>query len=160
MHFGAAGPQEKRDEYAGSGLSGLGGAKRAAAGFDERTRHRVKGIGQDAPGRDRYGDLPGQRAGPTIADADLGAVLADVLMPARAMPAGAVADHGVAHDAAADPGRGDVGGDGGYPSAPLVPEAHRAGSVSLVQVGHLAGEQLHIGAAPTDALDVDDHLAV
>jgi hypothetical protein len=65
MHFGAAGPQEKRDEYAdgpwpehedavaGSGLSGLGGAKRAAAGFDEPTRHRVKGIGQDAQGRDR-----------------------------------------------------------------------------------------------------------
>jgi hypothetical protein len=75
------------------------------------------------------------------------------------MPAAAGADHGVAHDAAADLGRGNVGADGGYLSAPLVPEAS-VSSVSLVQVGHLAGEELHIGAAHTDALDVDDHLAV
>jgi hypothetical protein len=172
MHFGAAGSQEERDEYAdgprpehedavaGSGLRGLGGAKRAVAGFDEGIRHRVKGIGQDAQGRDRHGDLLCQRARPAVADADLGAVLTDVLMSAHATPAGAVADHGVAHDAAADPAGVDVGGDGGHPSAPLVADAHRVGRVSLVQVGHLAGEELHISAAHTDAVDVDDHLAV
>ena len=30
----------------------------------------------------------------------------------------------------------------------------------LVKVGHLTGEELHIGAADTDSLHVDDDLAV
>ena len=45
-------------------------------------------------------------------------------------------------------------------TAPLVPEAHRVVGVSLVQVGHLAGPELHVGAAHTDSVDVDDDLAL
>ena len=40
-----------------------------------------------------------------------------------------------------------------------MPEAHRVRRVPLVKVGHLAGEELHVGAAETDPLHVDDDLA-
>ena len=37
-------------------------------------------------------------------------------------------------------------------------EAHRELGLAVVQVGHLAGEELHVGATDTDPLDVDHHL--
>jgi hypothetical protein len=144
VHFGAARPQEERDKgadgprsehedaVAGSGLGGLDGAKRAAAGFDERTRHWVQGIRQHVQRRDGHGDLLGKCAGPVVAHTNLGALLTYMLMSARAAPARPVADHGVAHDTAADPGGVDIDRDGRHPSAPLVAEAHWVGRVSLV----------------------------
>ena len=44
-------------------------------------------------------------------------------------------------------------------AAPLVPEPHRVGGVAVVQVRHLAREELHVGPAHADASDVDDDLA-
>ena len=42
---------------------------------------------------------------------------------------------------------------------PLVAEPHRVRRVPLLQVGHLAGEELDVGAADADPFDVDDDLA-
>ena len=108
---------------------------------------------------DRHGQLLGQRTRTAAADPDLLPVLADVLVTPPAPAAHAVAEHGVAHHPAADPRRVDAVADAGDRARPLVPEAHRVGRVPLVQVGHLAGEELHVGAADADPLDVDDDLA-
>jgi hypothetical protein len=40
-----------------------------------------------------------------------------------------------------------------------MPDAYRVGRVPLVKVGHIPGEELHMGAADADSLDVDDDLA-
>ena len=44
-------------------------------------------------------------------------------------------------------------------TAPLVTEPHRELGVAVMQVGHLTGEELDVGATDTDPLDVDHHLA-
>jgi hypothetical protein len=106
----------------------------------------------------RDGQLLGQRTVAATADADLLPLLAHMLVPAPAAPADPVAEHRVAHDAAPDPGRVDAVAHGGDGARPLVAQPHREARVPLVQVGHLAGEELHIGAAHPDPLDVDDHL--
>ena len=41
---------------------------------------------------------------------------------------------------------------------PLVAQPHRIRGVTLVQVGHLAGEELDVGTADPDPVDVDHHL--
>ena len=38
-------------------------------------------------------------------------------------------------------------------------QSHRIAGVALMQVGHLAGEHLDVGAADAGPLDVDHHLA-
>ena len=63
---------------------------------------------------------------------------------ARAVPA---AEHRVAGDPAPEPGRVDAGAHGRHHPAPLVAEPHRVRGWPVVQVGHLAGEELHVGAA-------------
>ena len=52
-----------------------------------------------------------------------------------------------------------AGADRGHPAGPLVAQPHRVAGVALVQVGHLAGEELDVGAADADPLDVHHHLA-
>ena len=49
--------------------------------------------------------------------------------------------------------------DRGHRAAPLVTGPHREARVALVQVGHLPGEELDVGAAYADPLDRDDRLA-
>ncbi len=44
-------------------------------------------------------------------------------------------------------------------AAPLVAEAHRVARVTLIEIGHLTGEELDVGAAHADTGDVDDDLA-
>ena len=107
---------------------------------------------------DRHGQLLGQRAGEAAADADLAAVLAHVVPAVPAALAPAAAEHGVAGDAPAQPARIDAVADRADRPAPLVPEPHRVRGVALLQVSHLAGEELDVGAAHADPLDVDDHL--
>ncbi|CAM5539429.1 hypothetical protein SVIOM74S_10140 [Streptomyces violarus] len=106
----------------------------------------------------RYGELLRQRAGHTPADADLPPLLAHMLTPAQAAAAGAAAEHGVAHDTAAEPGGIDTVSDRRHPPGPLVARPHRVGGVALVEIGHRAGEELRVRAAHTDSLDIDDDL--
>ena len=108
---------------------------------------------------DRHCHLLGERAGEATSNADLVSVLADVLQALEAAPAVAAAEHGVASRAAAQPGRVDLIADGRDGSRPLVSEPHRIFGVALMQVGHLTGEELNVGAAHTDAFDVDDDLS-
>ena len=130
------------------------------ARLDECARDGIHRVGQWMQRCDRHCHLLGKRAGEATANADLVAVLADVLQPGKAAPAATAAEHGVAGRAATDPARVDVVADGGDGSAPLVSEPHRIGRVALVQIGHLTGEELDVGAAHTDALDVDDDLTL
>src|ERR1700677_2073242 len=108
------------------------------------------------PGPSTRTPSPGQAAGPAVGDPDFLPARTDVLLTATAPPAGAVAEHGVAHDPAADPAGIDAGTDGRHPACPLVTESHRIGRMPVVQVGHLAGKELHVGAADSDALHIDD----
>src|SRR6202035_1706592 len=84
--------------------------------------------------------------------------LAHVRPAAPAPGARAAAQHGVAGGAPAHPARVDVVADAADGSAPLVAEPDRVRGVALMQVSHLTGEELDIGAAHADPLDVDDHL--
>ena len=72
----------------------------------------------------------------------------------------AAAEHGVAGHATSQPGRIDAGADGGDHAAPLVPETQRIACVALVQVGHLTGPELDVGAAEAGSMYVDDDLSV
>ena len=71
----------------------------------------------------------------------------------------AATEHRVADDPPADPRPIDATARCGDGSAPFVPEPHRIGGVPVVQVGHLAGEELHIGATHAHAGDVHHDLA-
>ena len=73
--------------------------------------------------RDRDGQLLGQGAGASAAHSHLLTMLADVLVTSTAATARAVAQHGVAHHPAADPGDVHAVPDGGHPAGPLMPEA-------------------------------------
>src|SRR5215203_2645185 len=73
-------------------------------------------------------------------------------------PAGAIAEHGVPHHPAAEPRRVHPGSDGGNGAGPFVPEADRIRRVAGVEIGHLAGEEFHVGAAETDPFYIDDDL--
>src|SRR5688500_4951586 len=84
------------------------------------------------------------------------AMFADVLVPAPASAADPVAQHRVAHDPAADPAGVDPRAHGRDRAGPLVTEAHREAGVPLVEVLHLAGEELDVGAADPVAFHVDD----
>ena len=136
-------------------------AQRVAARLDQRAEHaRRRRPGSACSDAGRHGDLLGQRAGPAAADADLVPVLAHVLAARAAAAADAAAEHRVARDPPAEPGRVDAGADARRPCPHHSwPEPHRVRGVALVQVGHLAGEELDVGAAHADPLDVDDDLA-
>jgi hypothetical protein len=79
--------------------------------------------------------------------------------PAAATLAPAAAQHGVAGDPAAEPRPVGVVAHRGDGPAPFVARAHRVPGVALSQVGHLAGEELDVGAAHAGPLDVDHGLA-
>ena len=76
-------------------------------------------------------------------------VVADVVPSGRAAAAVPAAQHRVAGDPPSDPGPVDAGAHRRHRAAPLVPEPHRVSGVALVQVCHLAGEELDVGAADT-----------
>jgi hypothetical protein len=109
-------------------------------------------------GRDRHGQLLGQGPGPATADADLGPEVAHVLPTGPAARAAAAAEHGVPGGPAPEQTRVDAPSDGGDGAAPLVPEPERKARVAGVQVLHLSAEELHVGAAHPDPVDVDDDL--
>lgn len=90
--------------------------------------------------------LSAKEPGRPPADADLLPILAGVLPTSAAASAGPVPEHGVADDPAADLGRVDPGTDLRDPAAPFVPEPDRVGGVALMQMRHLAGEELDIRA--------------
>jgi hypothetical protein len=80
--------------------------------------------------------------------------------PGSAAIALSAPEHGVAGHATSQPGRIDAGADGGDHAAPLVPETQRIACVALVQVGHLTGPELDVGAAKAGSMYVDDDLSV
>jgi hypothetical protein len=82
-----------------------------------------------------------------------------VLITLPAPATSAVAEHGVAHNPATDPRRVHPRPDARDRACPLMPEAHRIRRVPLVKVDHLAGEELHVSAADSDSLHVDNDLA-
>ena len=137
----------------------LDGAQGAAGRLDHRPRRRADAVRQGAQRRDRHRQLLREGAGPPAADADLEAVFADVLPPGAAAVAVAAAEHGVTGDPLARPGRIDPVPDRGHGAAPFVAEPHRVRRVALVQVGHVAGEELDVGPAYAGPLDVHHHLA-
>jgi hypothetical protein len=94
-----------------------------------------------------------------VPDADLVPVGAQVLAPAEAALAPPAAEHRVPGDPAAQPRTVHIGPDRADHAGPLVPDADRVGRLTGVQVGHLAGEELRVGAAHPAPLDVDDDLA-
>ena len=116
-------------------------------------------VGQRLQGPYGHRQLLGERARPAVADADLVAVGAQVLAAARAPVAVPAAEHRVAGDPGAEPALVDALADAGDRAGPLVADPHRVARLAGVQVGHVAGEELHVGAAHARAFDVDDDLA-
>src|SRR6266536_2947598 len=114
---------------------------------------RIFGPGPDPGGRVPASTLPTSPRPTVAATKGRGSTF-----PAAA-PAPAAAQHGVAGDPAAHPGRVDALADRGDRPAPFMSWPHRIFRVALVQVGHLAGEELDIGPADAGQLDVDDGLA-
>ncbi len=104
------------------------------------------------------GNLLGQRTRSPVPDPDFITVVAHVLMPPLTPAAGAIAHHHVTHDAAADPRGVHAFANGGDGAGPLMTEAHRIRRMPRVEIGHLAGEELDIGAADSNPIDVDDDL--
>ncbi len=82
-----------------------------------------------------------------------------MLVPTEAPTAHSTAEHGVPGDAAAEPGGVDAVADLGDRPHPFVTDPHRVGRDAIMEVLHLAGEELHIGAADPGAVNVDDHIA-
>jgi len=94
-----------------------------------------------------------------VADADLEAVLAHVLPAGQAALAPAAAQHRVAGGATSQPRRVDAVADGGHRATPFVADAHGELGVVLMQVGHLAGEELEISPTDPRAFDIHNDLA-
>ena len=70
-----------------------------------------------------------------------------------------VPEHRVAHHAPADPRRVDAVTNRRDRAGPFVAEPHRKPRLTLVQIGHLAGEELDVRTAHPHPFDVDDRLA-
>ena len=133
--------------------------RRVASRLDERGRSDADVLG-DLVGEPRRNEhLLGERSRPVAADADLVAVRADVVVAGAAVFASAATEHRVAGDALAEPRL--VGGiaDCDYAPGPLVAEAQREARVALLDVRHLAGVELDVGAADADPFDVDEQLS-
>ncbi len=137
----------------------LGRPQRVGSRLDHRPGDVVDGVGQRVQRGDGHRQLLGQRSRPAAADPDLGAVSQTCWRPERHRSAVAAAEHRVAGDPPAEPVRLDALADRADDPAPLVTEAHRVGGMAVVQVGHVAGVELDVGAADADAGDVDDGLA-
>jgi hypothetical protein len=69
------------------------------------------------------------------------------------------AEHGVTGGATTDQSFIDRIPDGGDGAAPFMAEADGIGLEALLQILHLTGEELDIGAADADPLDIDHDLA-
>ena len=80
------------------------------------------------------------------------------MAPVFAAPAPAAADHRVAGDAPAQPAGVHTGPERGDHAGPLVSRPQRVRRRAVVQVAHLAVEQLRVSTTEADALDVDDDL--
>src|ERR1022692_437661 len=166
MYLHARGQGELRDEQADRARAedqkpvsrreagGLERPQRVAAWLDQGASDRVHRVRQRVQRRDRNGQLLRERAWPATADADLVSVLAYVRPASQAPVAPAAAEHRVASDAAPGPARVDARAECGYGAAPLMADPDRKPGVALVQIRHLTGEELGIGAADPGALDV------
>jgi hypothetical protein len=149
-----------QDEHAIAPRQGGGPDRpqRVRAGLDQGAGHRVDRVGQgmQSAGRDRQ--LIGERSGPATADADLRPVLAEVLAAAQAAVTAPTPEHRVARRSAADPALVHALAHGRDGPPPLVSQAHGVASVALVEVCHVAREELDVRAAQPDAFDVHHDL--
>jgi hypothetical protein len=170
VHLDAVGPPEHGGEqadragaedqqpFAGGELDGLDAAQRVAAGLDHRAAGGVHGVRQGVQVRGRHRDPLGERPGQAVADAQLVALLADVVAALAAPAAVTATDHRVPGHPPAPPGGVDARSHRADPAAPLVAGAQRVRRGAGVQVAHVAGEQLDVGAADAGPLDVHHHL--
>jgi hypothetical protein len=140
-------------------VRGLHRAQRVAAGFDQSAERVIHRIRQGVESRDRHCELLGQRAVESATDANLVPEFAHVLVPLPAAAADSATEHGVTGHSSTEPGCVNAVPDGGDRAHPLVTEPHRELGESVVQVLHLAGVKLDVGAADAGALDVDDDTA-
>ena len=84
---------------------------------------------------------------------------AHVVAPRKASITTSAAEHRVARHALANPVAVDTGADLADDAAPLVPNSQRIPRPTVVEVRHLARVELHVRAADTDSLHVDDDFA-
>jgi hypothetical protein len=134
------------------------GPKCVATRLDHRPGGVVDIVGQGQERGCRNRQLIGQCSGKAATDADLEAIFADVVMPGSAPIAVPAPEHRVAGDPASKPARVDADAERRDHAAPLVPRAQWVAGVALVQVGHLPGPELEVGAADAGPVDVDDDL--
>ena len=135
-------------------------AKGRARGLDQRTGIQIHLIGEPAQGHLGKQEALRERAGQTIADAELEPVLADVMLPGAAPVTPAAPDHRVAGDERTGPARVDAIAGLADATAPLVADPNGIRGGAVVQVRHRAGEQLDVGAADARPDHVDDHVAI
>ena len=98
----------------------------------------------------------GQRPGKVVADAHLSTCFTHVLMARAATSAGPATEHRVAGHPSADPVALDAVADRRDRAHPFVTEAHRETRVTVVQVGHVAPEEIDVGATHANPLDIND----
>ena len=153
-----AGAQDE-DPIARPELGALDGPQRVAGGLDERAESSIHVVGQPVQRGRGHRDLLGQGARPAAPDADLLPEFAHVLVAAPAATTPPAPEHRVAGHAAADPGGIHSRAHARDRAHPLMADPHREVRVPLMQVRHLAGVELHVGAADPRPLDVDDDVA-
>ena len=152
---GARPPDE--DPLSRRGLRGGRGALGVPAGFDERAGPVVDRGREPVQACFRNEHLFGHCPRPSN-DPDLMAVRADVTVPRAAATALAAAQHGVPGDPGAVPGVVDPGAYRRDNTAPLMAGTQREPRLSLGNVSQVSGEQLDVGSADADAMDIHDHL--
>jgi hypothetical protein len=133
------------------------GTQRVPAGFHERTERVIDVVGQIVQGACGHAQLLTQRTREVPPHADFGALLTDVLVARATAPTDTTPEHRVTHDPSSQPTFVDTLAERGDRAHPLVSEAQRKVSVTVVEIGHLTREELNVGAAKSDALHVDDH---
>src|SRR4029079_12352897 len=89
-------------------------------------------------------------------DPHLEAIRAEMLASRAAAFAPAAPQHGVAGHPPPEPRRVDALADRGDRAGPFVPDPDRIGGLTGGEVGHLAREELDVGPADPDALDLYD----
>lgn len=96
---------------------------------------------------------------PIASNSDLVSRRAEVVTTASATVTASTAQHRVACDSLAHPGRVDAFSHCSDPARPFVSDPQRVVGLALVQIGHLPGVELGIGAADANPFDVDYYLA-
>jgi len=140
-------------------VGGLRRTERVGAGLYECSERVINRVRQFMKRGHRHHELLGQGARTLASHAHFFAVGTHVLMTAPATSTDAIAEHRVSHDAPSDPSWVDARADGRDHARPFVTQSHWVMRVPFFEVGHLAGEELDVGATETHSCHVDDGFA-